>query len=996
MYPLRKCQDYFKISAFDLNRGVKNAVLYGVPYNSVEFYNKYKTTKSFVIWMKPKNQFQNMELLQSRNVLTGAYIEDIRLTINNNGKIALSDKRGHVEEKYETTKSLKLNEWNLVIFKVKDDKAYLYVNGEQLYLPDLEGTNYSLQAMELFYSIPNNYNENLLMPIDIAFMSIGCYDYTSNDVLRIYQEGLKYLSINTINNKQNITRYTYGTFENNYNIVSLNGVLESNKNHKPVVLEKANTLYSSDNNNVFYYDEELGRYVFSSFNILNSADKIESKLGYDLGIEEEGVISIKFKMSGICENSRYILNSLYENSQRLALYVRNNLLKLKVNDMFVDIDEVEFLNDKWYTITLFINKDENNNTILRIYVNDIKKVEKTLNAFNLIKTITYIGRNVEIIDSVLNGYLEKFIWKTTAISEENQLNEAIMFTNSTYLVEHIHNIDKIGRINNKIIKTSDYILYQPYSYYKNRVISEYIPYIGERKYIYDEEGNIIFIDKSLDGTSGIQYEYDKLNRLIFVNDETREVNMYYDNNGNITSRVERSLLDPAIEKIEYYTYDTTHKDRLVYFHNPITGEAVELIYGAGHNPVRLIENNSKVNAIVYEGKRIIQYGNNTYKYNEEGIRVYKKEPVYNNSGAIIGYNIHNYEVEGDKVILEIIQTVKHGQIKFYYNYDINNELVSVEYQNQIYFYIKDMFGVIHSIVDRNGNVMVSYEYDEWGKLINLIASTPNHPIVVYNPYIYKSYYYDYGTKMYYLNNRYYHPTLKRFITIDDINYLDVSTLGNLNLYTYCYNNPVNYSDGSGHFPILCTLLFLGGLGSLTSIVSQAVTDIMFDNKFDVNNYLIAAGAGFIGGLCYAIPLPKLNGAIASAVTSGLITAGQMICSGEDYSVGDYLSTIISSALIGGLTSLAFGSATSKFSYFADADFFLSNFVKFAGNHGGITLQNSIINQLMGQLIVRGVVTGTISNMFGSIFQEIPSKSSDYYHLRKMGLNPWDSFRYAFF
>ena len=130
---------------------------------------------------------------------------------------------------------------------------------------------------------------------------------------------------------------------------------------------------------------------------------------------------------------------------------------------------------------------------------------------------------------------------------------------------------------------------------------------------------------------------------------------------------------------------------------------------------------------------------------------------------------------------------------------------------------------------------------------------------------------------------------------------------------------MNYSDGSGHFPILCTLLFLGGLGALTSIASQAVTDIMYGNEFDINNYLIAAGTGFIGGLCYAIP-----------------------------------------------------------------------------GVGEITLQNSVINQLMSQLIVREAVTGTISNMFGSIFQEIPSRSSDYYHLRKMGLNPWDSFRYAFF
>ena len=211
--------------------------------------------------------------------------------------------------------------------------------------------------------------------------------------------------------------------------------------------------------------------------------------------------------------------------------------------------------------------------------------------------------------------------------------------------------------------------------------------------------------------------------------------------------------------------------------------------------------------------------------------------------------------------------------------------------------------------------------------------------------MYKGYIYDVETKLYYCNSRYYSPELRRFISPDSIDYLDFESINGLNLYVYCENNLVNYSEGSGYFPILCTLLFLRGLGALTSV---------------------------------------------------LTTAGQMIYSRVEYSVDDYIINIGMSAAVGGLTSRALGKVTSGLSYFADTDFFLSNLVKFAGNYGGITLQNSVINQLMGQLIVRGVVTGTISNMFGSIFQEIPSKSSDYYHLRKMGLNPWDSFRYAFF
>ena len=64
--------------------------------------------------------------------------------------------------------------------------------------------------------------------------------------------------------------------------------------------------------------------------------------------------------------------------------------------------------------------------------------------------------------------------------------------------------------------------------------------------------------------------------------------------------------------------------------------------------------------------------------------------------------------------------------------------------------------------------------------------------------MYKGYYYDVELEIYYLNSRYYHPSLRRFITMDDIDYLDVEVLGNLNLYVYCNNNPVMYYDPSGH------------------------------------------------------------------------------------------------------------------------------------------------------------------------------------------------------
>ncbi len=50
-----------------------------------------------------------------------------------------------------------------------------------------------------------------------------------------------------------------------------------------------------------------------------------------------------------------------------------------------------------------------------------------------------------------------------------------------------------------------------------------------------------------------------------------------------------------------------------------------------------------------------------------------------------------------------------------------------------------------------------------------------------------------------MNSRYYNPEIHRFISVDDISYLDPETIGGLNLYAYCLNNPAMYADPTGHF-----------------------------------------------------------------------------------------------------------------------------------------------------------------------------------------------------
>lgn len=103
--------------------------------------------------------------------------------------------------------------------------------------------------------------------------------------------------------------------------------------------------------------------------------------------------------------------------------------------------------------------------------------------------------------------------------------------------------------------------------------------------------------------------------------------------------------------------------------------------------------------------------------------------------------------------------------------------------------------------------MVTYTYSAYGDFISItgiLAST----IGAINPFRYRSYYYDTDTNMYYLKTRYYNPEWCRFISSDNISYLEYDNPLGVNLFSYCSNNPVMYSDPEGKGVILALFLIV--------------------------------------------------------------------------------------------------------------------------------------------------------------------------------------------
>lgn len=116
-------------------------------------------------------------------------------------------------------------------------------------------------------------------------------------------------------------------------------------------------------------------------------------------------------------------------------------------------------------------------------------------------------------------------------------------------------------------------------------------------------------------------------------------------------------------------------------------------------------------------------------------------------------------------------------------------LIAIQGQDTLY-YIYNGHGDVVAIADGEGAITNQYDYDIFG---NVILSTEGHR----NTRKYAGYYYDEETGHYYLNARYYDPKTARFITQDTYKgrYSDPLSL---NLYTYCYNNPIIYWDPTGH------------------------------------------------------------------------------------------------------------------------------------------------------------------------------------------------------
>ena len=138
-----------------------------------------------------------------------------------------------------------------------------------------------------------------------------------------------------------------------------------------------------------------------------------------------------------------------------------------------------------------------------------------------------------------------------------------------------------------------------------------------------------------------------------------------------------------------------------------------------------------------------------------------------------------------------------------FSYDANGDVISVNYNGTEYFYLRNGQNDVVGLMDGSGTRVVEYTYDAWGKLISTTGTLATS-LGADNPFRYRGYYYDTETGLYYLMTRYYDPEVCRFISADVYMTTGQGVLGG-NMWAYCLNNPVLYSDTFGESVTVCIL-----------------------------------------------------------------------------------------------------------------------------------------------------------------------------------------------
>ena len=307
-------------------------------------------------------------------------------------------------------------------------------------------------------------------------------------------------------------------------------------------------------------------------------------------------------------------------------------------------------------------------------------------------------------------------------------------------------------------------------------------------YTYDKIGNRTSYEKIEDGVSKAKYnyKYNDSNQLIKRTNAKiwgdPGTTYSYDKDGNLIQKCDKTnSADPV-------TYEYTAENRLAVVKQGGT-VLMAAMYDGDNNRVFELDNTYKWEDC-YGDEVLIPANQRTEDGNSPKEQLASLVKGGSNAkGYTLTEYINDINRENTEVLAEYGADEKVRQAYTYGESGIG-ERVSVDKSEESSYYLYDGRNSVTGILTENANLTNSYQYDPYGNLTSGTADGVNY-------YGYNGESTNVKTGLQYLRARYYNAENGTFTTEDS----DLGTTENpltRNRYDYTTNNPLNYSDPTGH------------------------------------------------------------------------------------------------------------------------------------------------------------------------------------------------------
>lgn len=722
-----------------------------------------------------------------------------------------------------------------------------------------------------------------------ALTSLLSYDssYSHNNNVS-YDANLNASTISNFNN-QNSVSYTYD-FKNRVKNISYDSI---------------NAGFS------YYYDEESVTFTDgnSSYNI--NVYYSDYHLPIELETNGDTILIYQYTnknshLPGVGNPDTDILSSIVDykdsNNVRQREYTYNyygGVASIVENGITIEFDtEVEFFNYAYYG--------------------------RTANSPIIVNNVTYIASNSTFKEEKIYSYVGDPFFKYKEVTSPNftyliSIKQGVDLSNNaspyykasiwtTSNVEAVSVTSMFSYYNDENGNQTPYIASQAASYQHGNTVNNY-----SFDYSYNNNGNLSAISSSSHFALNESYSYDSFNQLASENNATfGHIDYVYDSFGNIKT----------ITKIQagvVYSFYYDNFNHLTYFTKADGVNPSQTFSCGNYSFGRPSLYKNKV--LTWDKNELTQYDNVSFTYDGFGRRITKTS-----SAREVTYKYV------DNLLVEEVVNVKQGDIIvstdiLKYLYDVNNNVIGFTLNtDSTYLYLKDALNNVIAMYDQAGVEVCQYHYDAYGNCIVTPYNQLYAGLANLNPFRYRSYYYDIEIELYYLKSRYYDPETCRFVSVDELSYLNPESLNGLNLYAYCSNNPIMYRDENGNISVLAGIAIGIGVLALTGagltiggrLSSKGIITNIGDSLISAAE-IIAGLTLIVTGVAVPIGMTALGTGIGS-VANGLLNAshGGTFHAGW---VGGELSGILSHIpYFGSAIGTLFGSALTDL---IDSDYDIS-------------------------------------------------------------------------